>query len=176
MGIGLQRLLEDHDPGLFLSERDQFIPRHPQCVVVATANTKGLGDETGLYAGTGSQNFAQLNRFHLVMEMTPLKKKSMKVILSKVEFSGKPLKPDFVDALVNFYETTLSAWKSEQLSAPLSVRMILHFAKYFQILGHQALEMTVLSKLPTDKDRVTVEEIADRCALSDPKRKTVAQP
>lgn len=172
MAIGLQRLLEDHDPGLFLSERDEFIPRHKDCIVIATANTRGLGDDTGLYAGTGSQNFAQLNRFHLVMEMTPLPEKNMRTILTKVEFNGRGLKTEFVDALVKFYAATLSAWKQDELTSPLSVRMVLHFAKYFQILGPQALESTVLNKLPTDKDKISVEELADRCALADPKRKT----
>jgi cobaltochelatase CobS len=174
MAIGLQRLLEDHDPGLFLSERDEFIPRHPDCIVVATANTRGLGDDTGLYAGTGSQNFAQLNRFHLVLPMNPLPAKNMKVILSKVEFSGRKLKDEFVEAVVNFYDSTLSAWRQDELTAPLSVRMVLHFAKYFQILGPQALEATILQKLPTDKDKVVVEELADRQALADPARKANA--
>jgi len=171
MAIGLQRLLEDHDPGLFLSERDEFIPRHKDCILIATANTRGLGDDTGLYAGTSSQNFAQLNRFHLVMEMNPLPEKNMKVILSKVEFNGRALKDEFVEALVNFYASTLSAWKQDELTAPMSVRMVLHFAKYFQILGPQALDATILQKLPTDKDKVIVEQLADRQSLADPKRK-----
>jgi cobaltochelatase CobS len=172
IGIGLQRLLEDHTPGILLPEKDEFIPRHPDCIVVATANTRGLGDETGLYTGTGSQNFAQLNRFHMVMEMTPLSPKNMKTILAKVEFNGKGLKDEFVDALTNFYDTTLKAFHQDELTAPLSVRMVLHFAKYFQILGYAALELTILSKLPTDKDKKAVEEIAARHALSDPKSRT----
>ena len=94
----------------------------------------------------------------------------MKTILSKVEFNDRPLKSEFVTALVNFYSSTLAAWKQDELTAPLSVRMILHFAKYFQILGPQALDATILQKLPTDTDRKIVEGLADRQSLADPKR------
>jgi cobaltochelatase CobS len=169
--IGLQRLIEDNDPGIFLDEKDEFVSRHPDCIVMATANTKGLGDETGLYAGTGSQNFAQLNRFHLVLEMEPLSKKNMKAILKDVEFYGHKLKDDLVDALCEFYDMTLSSFKSNNLSAPLSVRMMMHFAKYFLVLGPLALELVVLPKLPTEVDKQVIREHADRMNLSDPKRR-----
>jgi cobaltochelatase CobS len=172
LSISLQRLLEDHDPGLFLSERDQFIRRHPDCVIIATGNTKGLGDATGLYAGTGAQNFAQLNRFHVVMEMQPLSKPHMKAILEEVEFDGKKLKPGLVTALSEFYGMTLSSFKAEDLSSPLSVRTMLHLAKYFPMLSFTALDLAVLSKLPTEQDKKIVLELADRMNLVDPKRKT----
>ncbi len=170
--IGLQRALEDNDPGIFLDERDEFIPRHPDCIVIATANTKGLGDETGLYAGIGSQSFAQLNRFHVVIEMQPLAKKNMKAILTEVEFNGHKLKGDLVSALTEFYSLTLNAFSANKLTVPLSVRMMLHFAQYFLVLGYAALEMSVLAKLPTESDKQAVLELADRVNLADPKRKT----
>lgn len=170
--IGLQRVLEDNDPGVFLDERDEFIPRHKDCIVIATANTKGLGDESGLYSGTTTQNFAQLNRFHLVMEMQPLPKKNMKAILAEVEFGGHKLKDDLVDALTEFYALTLNAFHADKLTAPLSVRMMMHFAQYFLVLGYAALDMAVLAKLPTEADKQAVLELADRVNLADPKRKT----
>lgn len=170
LSIGLQRLLEDHEPGLMLPERDQFIPRHKDCIVVATANTRGLGDETGLYAGTGAQNFAQLNRFHLVMDMEPLPAKNLAQILEKVEFYGQALKPELVDALTKFYSATLSSWEQAGLTTPVSVRMMLHFAKYFLVLKYEALGMTILSKLPTQKDKEIMLGIADRFNFVDPNR------
>lgn len=168
--IGFQRALEDHDPGVLLSEKNQFVRRHDDCILFATANTRGLGDDTGLYAGTGSQNFAQLNRFHVVMEMQPLSAKNLRAILKQVEFHGHKLQDDLVDALVGFYQSTLSAFEQRSLSAPLSVRMMLHFAKYFLVLAHSALEMAVLSKLPTETDKQTVLGLADRHNLADPNR------
>lgn len=170
--IALQRMLEDNDPGVFLSEKDEFVRRHKDCIVIATANTRGLGDETGLYAGTGSQNFAQLNRFHLVMEVEPLPVKNMEAILKKAEFNGRELKPELVEALSEFYGLTLSSFKASELSAPVSVRTMLHFAEYFQTLGFAALELAVTSKMPSKREQNVVIELADRVQLADPKRKT----
>jgi cobaltochelatase CobS len=172
VGIGLQRLLEDHSPGIFLPERDEFIPRHKDCVVMATANTRGLGDATGLYTGTGTQNFAQLNRFHVIIEMEPLAKDKMQTILEKVQFHGAHLKPALVKALVEFYGLALNAHKQDKLAAPISVRTMLHFARYFQLLGHGALELALLSKLASDQEKVAVQQLADRVGLVDPKAKS----
>jgi cobaltochelatase CobS len=172
VGIGLQRLLEDHDPGVFLSEKDVFIPRHKDCIVFATANTKGLGDATGLYSGTGTQSFAQLNRFHIIIEMLPLEKDKMKVILEKVEFHGSKLKGELVKALTEFYGLALNAFNQGRLTAPISVRSMLHFARYFQLLGHGSLDLAMLSKLASDDEKVAVRGFADRTGLVDPKAKS----
>lgn len=173
VGIGLQRLLEDHSPGIFLPERDEFIPRHKDCIVMATANTKGLGDATGLYSGTGTQSYAQLNRFHVIIEMQPLEKDKMQTILEKVEFHGVKLKEALVKALTEFYGLSLNAFKQDKLSAPISVRTMLHFARYFQLLGHGALDLALLSKLASDDEKQAVQGLADRVGLVDPKAKTV---
>ena len=165
VSIGCQRLLEDHQPGLMLPDIDRFLPKHENCIVSATANTRGLGDSSGLYVGTGAQNFAQLNRFHLVLEMEPLEKEKMQSILGRFRVHNKPLKEELVATLTNFYGTTLSAFKASGLSAPLSVRMMLHFARYYEMLGPPALELVILSKLPTDEDKVTVKQLADRAGL-----------
>lgn len=172
VGIGLQRLLEDHDPGIFLSERDEFIPRHEDCVIFATANTKGLGDATGLYSGTGTQSFAQLNRYHVIIEMMPLEKDKMATILEKVEFHGQKLKTDLVKALTEFYGLALNAFNQGRMSAPISVRTMMHFARYFQLLGHGSLDLALLSKLASDDEKTAVQGFADRVGLVDPKAKT----
>jgi cobaltochelatase CobS len=165
--IGLQPLLEDHAPGIFLDERDELIPRHKDCIVIGTANTRGMGDETGLYAGTGAQNFAQLNRFHLVLEMNPLSVKHMNAILKDTKFYGAKLKEDLLTALTKFYELVINSFEANTISAPLSVRMMLHLAQYYQVLGPMAVELAVVNKLPTEVDRQTVREHAVRVELTD---------
>jgi len=166
--IAIQPLLEDSNPGLLLIERDQFVQKHKDCVIIATANTRGMGDETGLYAGTQNQNFAQLNRFHLVLEFPPLSADNVDAIL-KAQLYGdppKPLQDEARVALVKFYDLVLSAYTANELTAPLSIRAIMHLALYFRYLGTNALELVILGKLPTAKDREIIKGLAQRVKLA----------
>lgn len=165
--IGFQRLLEDNEPGLMLSDIDRFIPKNPDCIIFATSNTRGLGDATGLYAGTSTQNFAQLNRFHVVMEMQPLDKERMTAILTSYTVAGNPLKSDLVASMSKFYEMSLDSYRAGGLSSPLSVRMMLHYARYFSLIGAPSLDLVVLSKMPTENDKSIAKGLADRAGLID---------
>lgn len=164
--VSLQPLLEDHQPGLMLVERDEFIPKHPHCLIGATANTRGLGDETGLYSGTQPQSFAQLNRFHLVMELPSPPEENIDKILKAQRYDGKPLSDQVRIALVKFYGAVLAAYTAKQISAPISIRSILHLALYFQDLGPHALELVLLQKMPTQKDKEVVAGLAQRLKLA----------
>jgi cobaltochelatase CobS len=164
----LQRLLEDYNPGVFLVEKDQFVPKHKDCIVVATANTRGLGDEQGLYAGTQNQNFAQLNRFHMVIEVEPLTAANVEVILKNQLINGKPLQVDVLNAMVKFYDAVRSAYMAHTITAPLSIRSIVHFAKYYMLLEGHALRLVVLDKLPTNQDKIVVQQLAERLKLAAP--------
>ncbi|MCL2673542.1 MAG: cobaltochelatase subunit CobS, partial [Alphaproteobacteria bacterium] len=67
----LQRVLEDNGT---LTLLDQTRVIHPNRFfrIFATANTIGLGDETGLYYGTQQLNQAQLDRWHIVTQLSYL--------------------------------------------------------------------------------------------------------
>ena len=64
----IQRLLEA-DGKLTLADQNRVITPHPDFRLFATANTLGLGDETGLYAGTQILNQAQLDRWTLICRL-----------------------------------------------------------------------------------------------------------
>ena len=64
----IQRLLEAEGK-LTLADQNRVIDPHPQFRLFATCNTLGLGDETGLYAGTQVLNQAQLDRWTTVCRL-----------------------------------------------------------------------------------------------------------
>ena len=67
----LQRPLQKDDGKILIMETGgELQPLHPDNAIVATANTCGQGDDTGLYShGTKVQNYSQLNRFGLTIRM-----------------------------------------------------------------------------------------------------------
>ncbi len=64
VAAGLNTVL-DGSPLCIADNGGELISPHPMFRFIATANTNGAGDETGLYQGTQRQNLAYLDRFTL---------------------------------------------------------------------------------------------------------------
>ena len=62
----LQPVLEGK--GVYLKKIGEWVTAHPNFIVIATAKTKGRGDDTGKFAGTGIVNEAFLERFAFTEE------------------------------------------------------------------------------------------------------------
>lgn len=62
---GLNDVLEGR-PLVIAENRGEIIKPHPMFRVVATANSFGSGDESGLYQGVQTQNIASLDRYRFV--------------------------------------------------------------------------------------------------------------
>ena len=62
----LQPLLEGN--GIFVKKTGEYVVPAPGFNILATANTKGKGDETGSFAHTGIMNEAMLDRFPVTLE------------------------------------------------------------------------------------------------------------
>lgn len=168
--LSLQPLLEDHSPGLMLVEREEFIPKHPDCIVCATANTRGLGDADGLYAGTQNQNFAQLNRFHNVMVVEPLPRDQVRAILRAFRYGengDKSFDDDDIERFSDFYQAVINAKEDNSITTIVSVRSMIHLGVYYSEFGKAALEMAVANKMPSEKDRLVVLELGHRFDLAE---------
>src|SRR6056297_2586311 len=64
----IQRVLESQGR-LTLLDQNRVITPHPAFRLFATANTAGQGDTSGLYAGTQPVNQAQMDRWHVVVNL-----------------------------------------------------------------------------------------------------------
>ena len=154
----LQSVWEGKD--LFLSETNEVIKPHKDFRIVGTSNTVGLGDETGLYAGTSQQNYAQLDRFKLVAEVDYPGVPEERRILNKLL---PELHEEHVTKLLNVAKDVRTAFKRGDIMVTQSTRTVINLAELMIDFGDVkfAYEMGWLNKM-TQSDRGVVTEMIQR--------------
>jgi len=156
----LQGAMEE-DGALILTENGGEIVRpHPRFRIVGTANTLGIGDETGLYPGTHVLNAAHMDRWTVVFNMGYLTdEQEESLLLKKVPGLDRKVSK----ALVKLANAVRKAAEQEQVFCTFSTRRLLFLASKAVSLGSlkDAIELTVLNKLAKN-DRQVVYEIAQR--------------
>lgn len=138
----------------------RVVRSHPLFRMFATSNTGGMGDEGGLYQGTQTQNYAQINRFLIKVAMGyPSIQDDIKILLENhPSLSGEEAKA--------FAETANKARKrytAGEISVPLSTRDIISWAHLYLILGDplDSLRFSCTNGLSA-VDSKTIYEIAQR--------------
>lgn len=109
---------------LVIKEADahnRVVKPHPNFRFVATGNTNGSGDETGLYQGTNIQNAANYDRFGVVIQMTYMPKKQEAQIL--INQAG--LTKEDAEKFVTFATLVREAFDGGKLSSTVSPRTLI---------------------------------------------------
>ena len=125
----LQSVLEGK--GIFLKKIGQWITPADGFVVVATANTKGRGDETGKFAGTGILNEAFLERFPFTYEQPYATRATEKKILVKSGLQDD----EFADCLTKWAEIIRKTYLEGGVDDVISTRRLVNIAEAFDIFG-----------------------------------------
>lgn len=126
---------------------------------IATANTLGYGDETGLYAGTGPMNEALLDRFGIVINMGyPSAANEVERLVSRTR-----IEKSVAEKMVEVAAKIREAQRNDTTMTSLSPRRLIAWAKKTVRLGdpRRAAKLTVTNKLPPD-DSVFVDGIIQR--------------
>ena len=116
--------------------------------VFATANTKGKGDDSGMFAGTNILNEAFLERFPLTLEQPyPTMKVEGKILTKWMSYSGVELNADnekFVQNLVDWGEVARKAYFNDSIDDVITTRRLLHIITCLSIFNsrEKAIEMT----------------------------------
>jgi cobaltochelatase CobS len=164
----IQRATEGN--GLLLTEDGgRLVKPHPLFRFVATANSRGQGDEHGVYAGVRPLNGALLNRFGMFIEVKYMEADEEQTLLAKKYPS---LAKDFIANVTQFARLCRNAFSSGETSVPVSPRDTLFmcqlYAHFFSVLGSKqqatefAIQLSVLNRCPIDNKQRLVE-LADRC-------------
>lgn len=164
--FAIQRVLEGN--GLTLTEQGgDVVEQHELFRIVATANSRGQGDEHGWYAGVRPMNLAMLNRFGAFIEV-PYLDKDDEVELLKRAYPA--LAPKYREEMAGYAELVREAFKSGEISQTISPRnlhsMAMYFLHYASIMPekeaiHEAVRTTVIDSAPADNAQ-RLEELYQR--------------
>ena len=103
----------------------RVVKPHPNFRFVATGNTNGTGDETGLYQGTTVQNSANYDRFGVVVKKAYLDSDSeIKILTNNTQLSKEDAK-----LFVGFAKQVREAFDAGKISDTISPRTLLFAVK-----------------------------------------------
>lgn len=109
----------------------RLVKPHPHFRFIATGNTNGSGDNTGLYQGTKIGNAAAYSRFGITLKVEyPEKKTEVNILRSSL-----PLPGEVAEKLVDFAERVRDMYSKGELSIPISPRELLRAASIGIVKG-----------------------------------------
>lgn len=122
---GLNDILEGR-PLVIEQNGGKVIKPHPLFRFVATGNTRGDGDETGLYAGTVTQNVAAMDRYRMLLVDYPEEDVEVEILSKKCP----DMHPDMLKSMVKLANDIRVKFMSEDrsLNVTLSTRKLIQWA------------------------------------------------
>jgi len=146
---------------LMLLETGEVIKPHPDFRLVATANTNGMGDETGLYHGTQPQNYALFDRFTMVEKVDYPDATAEHKILEKK--TGLQDTDKIRTKLIGIASMIRKAHIKGEIVCTMSTRNLINIAKKILVTGsiRRAYEISYLNRLNGD-DKDFCNEIIQR--------------
>jgi cobaltochelatase CobS len=111
-----------------------IVKPHPDFRFIATGNTNGSGDETGLYQGTQIQNAANYSRFGLTIKIDYQKPETEKQILTN--YIGEIPEQDLSN-LMQFVRLVRDAHEEKTITNTVSTREIITIARFAILKGRE---------------------------------------
>lgn len=143
---------------LIIKEADaenRIIHPHPNFRIVATGNTNGSGDETGLYQGTVVQNAANYERFGIVEKVNYMSPDAeIKIIAAKTGADVNSAK-----SLVRFGTLIRESYGRQEMSLPISPRSLINAANLGVRFGDfkRGLELAFINRLDSTSAQTAME-------------------
>lgn len=156
-----QPVLEGHK--LIIKEAPnewRVVKPHPNFRFLATGNTNGGGDETGLYQGTQIQNAANYSRFGITMEVSYMPEKQEIAVVS----AQGQIHADDAKKLVELANHVRQSYRQGDIGVTVSPRELIRAAQLGRVLGgewKQGLALAYTNRL-NSVDRKAVLDVAQR--------------
>jgi len=156
----LQAVLENGHKLCLTGNGGEVVKPHKDFRIIATANTLGKGDDSGLYAGTNVLNEAFLDRFGVVIDSGyPRRRDEERILVEKAKIDRGVARQ-----MVEVADKVRQGYKDEVLYCTFSTRRLIMWASKTVKMGgdfRKAAKYTVLNKLASD-DSATVNGIIQR--------------
>lgn len=150
------------DRKFLMHETNQLIQLHSQNVIVGTANTNGMGDDTSLYlAGTNVQNFSFLNRWQTTIQIDYISPEAESSVLSEM-FPEAHVR-QYIPQIVKVLAAVRSAFKNNTMSVPLTTRDGINWCSKIRRvpMPMSAARYSFLDKLPPN-DAMAIAQLIQR--------------
>jgi cobaltochelatase CobS len=133
---------------------------HPNFRFVATGNTNGSGDDTGLYSGTKIGNAAAYSRFGITIQINyPDPKVEVAILKGNV-----PVTQDVADKMVDFAQRIRTMYGNGEISLPISPRELIRATMIGVIKGgafRRGIELAYSNRLDSTQGEA-VKQTAQR--------------
>ena len=156
----IQRLLET-EGSLTLVDQNRVITPNPAFRIFATANTAGQGDSTGMYVGTQSLNQAQIDRWHLFVELPYLAEEEELKVLNR---RFPKLDRDLARKMIRLAGFCRKAHAQGDLSSLMSLRTLITWVENFLLFNCpvQSFNYSFFNRCD-ETEQPLVAELFQRC-------------
>ena len=159
----LQPVLEGK--GVYLKKINQWVKPAEGFSVIATANTKGKGSDSGAFIGTNILNEAFLERFAITLEQE-YPKNSVELKIVKGVFSDSEVdeneSQEFGDKLVRWADIIRKPYFDGGVDEIISTRRLVHIAKAFAIFKDRIKSINLCIARFDEETKISFKELYEK--------------
>ena len=162
----LQSLLEGK--GVYLKKTNEYVKPAAGFTVVATANTKGKGDDTGMFIGANILNEAFLERFAFTFEQDYPTPAIETKILSRYMSELNCYNEETLTNLVTWAEIIRKTYDDGGVDSVITTRRLINVVKALSIWGDINKSISLSINRFDDETKSVFKQLFDKLLTPDP--------
>jgi hypothetical protein len=161
----LQPILEGK--GVFLKKTNEWVHPADGFTIIATANTKGKGSESGAFVGTTILNEAFIDRFAITLEQeyAPITTE-VKIVKNVFKSLGVTDADDFATHLVNWADITRKTFYDGGVDEIIATRRLVHIANAYAIFGDRLKAVELCISRFDEDTKIAFKDLYEKCDAS----------